>query len=378
VRQMHGATLAVAVLLASSGIAAVRVARAQSPNESPAPAAAVPAGSNLLNPNVSVIGWFQAEGGDESDEVGTQTFALKEAELGFQANVDPYSRADFFISVNPEDGIDLEEGYLSLLTLPAGLTAKLGKFRSNFGKFNRTHPPETPFADRPLAAERFLGEEGLSAVGLSVSWLVPVPAYLNLDAEVTTTPDRIDVPAFEAFRGQDLMYLSRLSTFFDLGEATNFTLGASVANGANGFAGPDTTLPGPGADALRATMVGADITFRWKNPRRAIYRSLVAQAEWMQRRGERFQASDDEGSGGFAYADYQFARRWHVGARYDWAETLQGGSADTGALGFLTFTPSEFSLVSAQVRHRDIGDDSEMTYFLKTTFNIGPHGQHPF
>jgi hypothetical protein len=377
VRHADGATLAVAVLLACSGIAPAGVARAQSPSEPPAPESSIPAGSNLLNPNVSVIGWFQAEAGDRSDEIGSRTFALREAELGLQANVDPHSRADFFIAVSPEEGVDLEEGYLTLLTLPAGLTAKAGKFRHNFGKFNRTHPPETPFADRPLAAERFLGEEGLAGAGLSVSWLAPLPVYLNLDLEVTDTPERDDVPSFEAFRGRDLLYAPRLSTFLDLGEAANVTLGGSVANGANGFAGPDTTLPGPGDDALRATLIGADVTFRWKNPRRAIYRSLVAQAEWMERRGEVFGAPDEVTQGAFAYVDYQFARRWHAGARLDRTSGEISGH-DTGQLAFLTFTPSEFSLVSVQARRRRIANDSEMTYFVKTTFNIGPHGQHPF
>ena len=60
------------------------------------------------------------------------------------------------------------------------------------------------------------------------------------------------------------------------------------------------------------------------------------------------------------------------------SQSLDGGPSDQGQLGFLTFTPSEFSLVSAQVRRRDTIGSDEMTYFLKTTFNIGPHGQHPF
>jgi len=345
------------------------------PYEPPQTSGSVPAGSNLLNPNVSVIGWFQGQAGDANDAPDSRAFDLREAELGLQANVDPYSRADFFISFNPEEGVDLEEGYLSLLTLPAGLSAKLGKFRNNFGKFNRTHPPETPFADRPLAAERFLGEEGLAGAGISASWLIPLPFYLNLDAEVTNTPGRDDVPAFEAYRGKDLLYLGRLSTYHDLGEAANVTLGGSVADGANG---PDTNaLPGS-IPALRATLVGADVTFRWKNPRRAIYRSLLAQAEWIQRHAEG--ESGPTRQGGFAYADYQFARRWHVGARYDWSDRLEDPetSPATGVLGFLSFTPSEFSLISVQARHRDLENGNTTDYFLKTTFNIGPHGAHPF
>lgn len=383
-----GAGLVVMILLAWSGIASRSFAQdpqppeppaspEQPPAEPPAPAGGVPAGSNLLNPNVSVIGWFQGQAGDVIDAPGSRAFDLREAELGFQANVDPFSRADFFISVNRE-GIDLEEGYLTLLTLPAGLSAKLGKFRNNFGKFNRTHPPETPFADRPLAAERFLGEEGLASAGISASWLIPLPFYLNLDAEATNTPDRGSVPSFEAYRGKDLMVTSRLSTFLDLGEAANIALGGSVANGANG---PDLSAPPNDIPSLRATLIGGDVTFRWKNPRRAIYRSLIAQAEWMERRAERFDEPNQVRHGAFAWADYQFARRWHLGARYDWSDRLEDPetSPATGELGFLTFTPSEFSLVSLQVRHRDLENDtSEMAYFLKTTFNIGPHGQHPF
>ena len=334
---------------------------------------APPAGSNLLNPNISAIGWFQAEAGDALDQEGTSAFRLREVELGYQATVDPYSRADFFISVSPDEGIDVEEGYLTLLTLPAGFTAKAGKFRSNFGKFNRTHPPETPFAERPLAAERFLGAEGLSGIGASVSWLAPLPFYFNVDGEVTNTPDSTDVPAFQAYRGKDLMYLARASTFFNLGETTNLTLGGSFADGANGSVAPSDPLVTP--DALRARMLGTDITFRWKNPKRAIYRSLTAQAEWMTRDPE----DGPRRSGGFAWADYQFARRWHLGGRYDWSQAITGvdTGTTTGALGFLTFTPSEFWSVSFQTRDRDF-DSGSMDYFLKTTFNIGPHGQHPF
>ena len=336
-------------------------------------------GSSLLNPNISVIGWFQGTAGDQNDEEGSAAFELREAELGFQAMVDPYSRADFFVAVSPEEGVDLEEGTLTFLALPAGFTGKLGKFRSNFGKFNRTHPPETPFADRPLATERFLGEEGLAVVGLSASWLAPLPFYLNLDGEVSTTPDAGESPAFEAYRGKDLLYLGRASAYFDLSEATNLTLGASVANGADG---PDSSsAQGPDVPALRATLVGADLTFRWKDPRRAIYRSFLAQGEWMSRRASVDVGPDETVYGGFAYVDLQFARRWHAGARADWCETLEDptAAAQTGVLGFLTFNPSEFASLSLQVRDQTSGDgDLGPVFFFKTTFSIGPHGQHPF
>ena len=363
---------AIACLALGAGLASAAFAQTSSTS------GAIPQGANLLNPAVSVIGWFQGEAGDRVKETDTSAFSLREAELGLQANVDPYSRADFFISFNPEEGVDVEEGYLTLLSLPAGLSAKLGKFRGNFGKFNRTHPPETPFAQRPLAAERFFGEEGLAAEGASASWLIPrLPFYANLDAEVTNTPDLGPGTAFTRYRGQDLTFVGRFSTFFDLSEATNVAFGASYANGANGV---DSTGVGQ-PDALRAHVVGGDMTLRWKNPRRAIYRSLLAQVEWMQRTAEAIGGPDVTRSGGYAWADFQFARRWHAGGRYDWSDNLTAAEVKpaTGVLGFLTFTPSEFASMSAQMSHRNLENDiTENAYYFKTTFNIGPHGAHPF
>ncbi|HET9252887.1 MAG TPA: hypothetical protein VFP58_12310 [Candidatus Eisenbacteria bacterium] len=383
-RQATRAAVAHALLLATiCGAAASASAQTQDTGVAP-----VPQGASLLNPAISVIGWFQGEAGDQNSEEGTAAFEFREVEVGLQANVDPYSRADFFVAVTP-DGVDIEEATLTLFSLPAGFMAKLGKFRSNFGKFNRTHPPETPFADRPLAAERFLGEEGLAPTGVSASWLAPLPFYLSLDAEVTTTPEahghddeeeaEAEMPtAFEPYRGKDLLYLGRVSTFVDLSEAMNVTVGGTYADGANGSAQTDSLGP---VEALRAQLVGADVTFRWKDPARAIYRSLLAQVEWMERSAETLGGPDEKRQGAFAWVDFQFARRWHVGARYDWSDALGGLEQDaaTGALGFVTFTPSEFSLVSLQGRRQELEDgSSETRWFLKTTFNIGPHGQHPF
>ena len=51
---------------------------------------------------------------------------MHEAEATFQAVVDPYARADFFLSFSPE-GVEIEEGFLTFTTLPGGLLAKVGK-----------------------------------------------------------------------------------------------------------------------------------------------------------------------------------------------------------------------------------------------------------
>src|SRR5690242_648291 len=104
--------------------------------------------SNILNPNISVVGWFQAEAGHPHPGPGLDaepTLQLKETELGLQSVVDPYGKGDFFVSFDNDGNANLEEGYITWFHLPYGLSLRTGKFRSLWGAFNKTHPHDTPF-----------------------------------------------------------------------------------------------------------------------------------------------------------------------------------------------------------------------------------------
>lgn len=339
-----------------------------------------PQASSVFNPNISVIGWFGGLAGHTPTALDENpAFKLHEAELGFQSVVDPYSRADVFISVNDEGKVDLEEGYLTALALPYGFGAKLGKFQPDLGKFNRTHTPETDFADRPLAAQRFFGDEPLKAIGGGISHIIPNPwdVYINADAQVTNTPSNTDVPVFAQANRGDLLYVARVSGFSDLTESINLTLGVSYANGANGF----NVNAVDGSSGTRRSQVGAvDLTFRWKNPRRSIYRSVFWQTEYYAARRDLSPSSNATRNGAFTHVRWQFARRWFAGVRADWSQLLvQDDAAETGGLAYLTFYPSEFSLISIQGKHLRFADGyMEDLGFLKVTFNFGPHGAHPF
>ena len=357
-------------LAALGGAARVRAAHAQTETTPPPePAVAPPtASASVANPATSVIGWFQAVSGNDRT-VQDRAFALREAEIAFQSAVDPFARADFFLSAGPE-GLEVEEGYLTWLALPGGGQAKIGKFRADLGKFNRTHPPETPFADRPLAAEAFLGEEGLVTTGLSLSALVPNPMGLFWDAtaNVGTVPDSTESPVFSPVDRSDVMVLGRTSVFVPLGESGDVNFGISYANAA---AAPDLRAAGN-----RSQLATADVTAHWKNPRRSIYRSLFAQVEGTVLRGSASGAEDRRGL--FGYAIYQLARQWKLGARLDWTERPVGDDL-RGALVLLSYQPSEFSTVSVEARrvHGDDEGDRDAAFF-KWIFNIGPHGAHPY
>jgi len=325
--------------------------------------------SSLTNPAISVIGWFQAVAGNDP-ALPTEPFALPEAEIAFQSAVDPFARADFFLSAG-EEGLEIEEGHLTWLALPGGAQARVGKFRTDFGKFNRTHPPETPFADRPLAAEAYLGEEGLSTIGLSLSALLPNPLdlYWDVTGHVGTAPAPPESPLFHPDSRSDVLTLGRSSVFVPLRESADLNLGVSYAN-----ALADSALR---LDGDRAQIAMLDLTFHWKNPRRSIYRSLLAQVELLAERGSR--AGAERYTGAYAYAVYQPARQWKVGARYDWSESPGSHDNTSGVLALIQYQPSEFSTLSAQVRRvRAPGGAEHDAAFFKWTFNIGPHGAHPY
>src|SRR5262245_37455539 len=132
----------------------------------------VSASSKIFNPDIAVIGNFVGVGGN-NDVRPERSLEMREAEASFQAVVDPYARADFFIAF-AEEGVELEEGYVTFPTLPGGLLVKVGKMRAAFGKVNTFHTHQMPWPDRPLVTENLVGgEEGIADAGVSVARLVP-------------------------------------------------------------------------------------------------------------------------------------------------------------------------------------------------------------
>ncbi|HEX7252079.1 MAG TPA: hypothetical protein VF376_04285, partial [Thermoanaerobaculia bacterium] len=151
-----------------------------SPTPPPAPAPAPPTGgasqtSNYFNPSISVIGNFLGVVGHNPVE-NLPNASLRESELGLQAVVDPYARADFFISFG-ESGVEVEEGYVTFTSLPWQLLAKVGRMRVSFGKINTLHLHVLPWPDEPLTVVNLLGgEEGWKGTGVSLGRIIPLPA----------------------------------------------------------------------------------------------------------------------------------------------------------------------------------------------------------
>lgn len=190
----------------------------------PAAAAPVPssATSKVFNPDIAVVGNFLGTAGQNTVSPGP-ALEMAESEVSFQAIVDPYARADFFMAFG-EEGVDLEEGFLTFPAIPGGLLVKVGKMRAAFGKVNTLHTHAVPWSDRPLIVNNLMGgEEGLSDAGISASRLISNPwIFLEATGQVYRG-DSGDV--FQSNTRGDLSYLGRLRGYRDLSDDTNVEIG---------------------------------------------------------------------------------------------------------------------------------------------------------
>jgi hypothetical protein len=328
--------------------------------------------SKIFNPDIAVIGDFLGAVGPNVASPDP-VLAMHESEASFQAVVDPYARADFFLSFG-EEGVNLEEGFVTFTTLPGGLLTKVGKFRAAFGKVNTLHNHVLPWADRPLVTRNLVGgEDGISDAGISVARLIPNP-WLFLEATGQVFHGNSD-DVFKSVERSDVSVVGHLRGYRDISDASNIDLGFSVAHGHNGEFRPGDVLNRDFTTAI----YGVDATFHWRPLQRSIYHSFVGRSEiiWSRRDGS---SGLQAANGYYVSGDYQLARRWFAGARLDRSHRATDAAlVDDGGSIMVTYWPSEFSQVRGQYRRTDYADAPTANEFLfQFQFSIGAHGAHPF
>jgi hypothetical protein len=320
--------------------------------------------SKVFNPDMAVIGNFLGAIGENKIE-SAPALEMHEAEVTFQAVVDPYARADVFLSASP-GGLEIEEGFLTLTSLPGGLLAKVGKMKEQFGKVNTMHAHTLPWVDVPLVMKNFLGgEEGLNDSGISVSKLLLNPLFF---LEATGEVYQGNSGPFQTHERNDVSWLGRLRGYRDITEGTNLDVGVSFTRGHND-SGLDSTT----------RLFGVDATVRYRPLRRAIYHRFMGRTELMwSRRGQ--ETGDVSAFGMYVSGDYQFGRRWFGGVRYDRSDRAYDSAlVDKGGSLVVTYWPSEFSQIRGQYRRttsaEGVTSNEALFQFL---FSIGAHGAHVF
>jgi hypothetical protein len=344
---------------------------APAPDEPPAPSPSPETGGGAVNPTffnpaIAVIGNFLGIAGHNpvDDQPSLQ---VKESEISFQAVVDPYARADVFVAISNE-GVELEEGYITFLNLPLDLLVKVGKFKAQFGKVNTLHPHLLPWADEPLPLVNLLGsEEGWNDAGVSVARIFALPG--DTFSELTGQVFRGDVEnLFAAPSRGKLAWLGQYRVYRDLGDDHNLEVGASYGEGFNGTS----------ADA-KTTLQNAHLVYRWKPLQGRPHRSFILRGEFFRSLRQQ-EGPSPIATGYYVSGDYQLARRWFAGGRYEWAGHADDATRhDRGEAVTLTFRPSEFSLIRGEFRQRRYaGGITANEGILQVQYSIGAHGAHPF
>ncbi len=339
------------------------------------------AAAKALNPDISVIGDFIG-GAGHNPLNPTPPFQMHESEIGLQAIVDPYARADFFISF-AETGVELEEGYITFTALPAGFVAKGGKMRAAFGKVNTLHNHVLPWVDRPLVTQNLVGgEDGIDDAGLSFEHIIPAPRNWFLDfTGQTFRGDSGDI--YTSSNKSDMSVVGHLRGYRDLTDNANLDLGVSYSRGHNLF----------GSDFI-TNLYGIDATYHWKPLQRSIYKSFIARSEFIWRQQDQpslaacqtiscplnFAPGYQRAFGFYASGDYQFARRWFAGVRADRSDrAFNAHLNDKGGSLVLTYWPSEFAQIRGQYRFTRYADQFDAhEAFIQLQFALGAHGAHPF
>jgi hypothetical protein len=391
----------------------------------PAPAAIAASSASAFNPAISLIlagnytslsedpeKWqiagFIPSGGEVGP--GERSFNLGESELVLTSNVDPYFSATLIAAITPEDEIEIEEAFFRTLSLPAGFSAKGGRFFSGVGYLNEVHAHAWDFIDQPLVYQAMFGNQ-MAQDGLQVKWLAPTDLFVELGAEAGNG---------QAFPGTRRNRNGLNGTTLiahvggDLGNSASWRLGASWMDlraedrmyedvndldesVLNAFTGKSRTWV-------------ADAVLKWSPYGNVTRQQLKLQGEYFHRKETGELAFDVEGlgltdvfsseqSGWYLQSVYQFRPRWRIGVRYD---ALDSGSPLIGLVDsivlpqeafpvllaanpdrittMLDWSPTEFSRLRVQYSWDDARDEGERDrqFRLQYIYGIGAHGAHKY
>lgn len=316
-------------------------------------------------------------GGHDPTRTG---FTFQGLELAVQANVDPYLRFVATIVMSPF-GLEIEEAYGQTLSLPWGFQVRAGQMLTRFGRINATHPHSWSFVDQTLVVGKFLGSEGSRGLGVELSWLAPLPWYLEVVGAATDAAGECCARSFLGGRDLgihgmgDFLYTVAIKQFFPFGREWSLMWGVS------GQFGPNAT-----GNGNRTEIYATDLYLRYKplgSPERT-HLSLTVEGMYRARQVPGDSLRD---WGGYAQVAWQFLKRWETGARYEFVSGIgidpldpEWTRARHRASAQMTFFPSHFSRIRLQgtcdiPRWRP---DPIWGAILNLEMAVGAHGAHSF
>jgi hypothetical protein len=323
----------------------------------------------------------------EKAQAGTFTgfenrFFPREVEMSFFGQIDPYARGEVRIEAAEElessgertTNLSLAEANLTLQTLPFGTQLKMGQMRTRFGLSNERHEHDLPQTDRPDVMRRFLGDEGLVEKGAEVSWLAPLPFYLEGIVGVSNGDNEV-IAGLGSFRSP--LVTGRLRTFVETERLGAVQFGVSAATGET-------------PEEQRTALLGFDAKYKYtpEGWRHALL-TVAGEALYFNRK---VLIEDEDGSrlrtqeryGWYTYAELRPWERWASGLRFDWTQFPDTPGHEWALGPYVSFMPSEFLRFRLGYKYTDyseattFGSTNASEVLFQVTFILGAHPAHPF
>jgi len=349
-------------------------------------------GSSSENPDMAVIadvglGYFSndkhfRQGGHAIDDNG---FALQGLELVIAGNADNYFRYDMSFQFV---GMHVEEAYITTLSLPFNLQSKIGYMAAVAGRENRKCVHSLNFVNYSLMHNRFMSAEHFSGLGSEASWLLPMPWYSLVIAQVFDIKESSHLRS-SSFANvsytklgkkdglEDFVYIGRVENFFDFSDNLSLYIGINSAFGQSEYT-PDN----------RVSLYGADFLLKWRDISGANDAASFALSGEYFLRDTQIPEDFVRDHGGFIDATATFSRQWQGGIRGDYAAMLKGKSVNPEKMAekewrgsaTIAYTPTHFSKIRVQydLSKKDEWDKISHAVFLQLETVIGAPQAHNY
>ena len=292
-------------------------------------------------------------------------FNFNYAELALHSTVGPYFDADAIFHLHPDE-FEIEEAYITSRSLPDGLRAKMGKFRSEFGRINAIHQHAWSFTSQPLVYEALLGSEGINDAGVQLQWVAPTDTYLMAGVEAMQGTNDVSFGDTEA----NNLYIGYLKSSVDIGDTTTLLGGLSLAHGKN-------------ETKNNTDIYGADLTLKTALDS---YSSIAWQSELLYR-DMKEDAGSSKQAGFYTQLFYRYDQNWAGGVRYGRLFKNSDTQPDdldryTAVLEYKPFEFTKFRLQYTYDRSQAFGTNDQRKnsseLLLGFTIEAGAHGAHAF
>ncbi|MFT5046494.1 MAG: hypothetical protein ACI8UP_003473 [Porticoccaceae bacterium] len=326
---------------------------------------------------ISIAGDLVAEQALSSNSDAVERLSPRSVELMFYAPVD--HRFDAVASATAHD----ERGELFFEThelwigsskiIPRG-RFRIGQMFPAFGRLQRFHQHDWPFISAPEVHTRFFDDEGIIDTGAELSYLLPLPRFVELTLGVTSgwtfghTHNEGAKPSIPT-------NYARLATSIGSGQLADAELGFNYIGRTS-------------SENTKTLTLGLDFVAKKRETRTLKY---LVQSETWYREETRDPGSTERTLGGYLYGQYGFNPRWQLGLRFDALTVLSQQDAlgrgednlNVAWVPTLTYRSSEFATFRlAYNDKREIVDDRSIDrdrfLQLQATFILGAHPAHTF